>query len=140
MILADVNVLIYAFRSDSSMHDQCYQWLDSTVNGSEAYGISPQVLSSMVRICTHPRIYARPSKLYEVLAFAGVLLEQSIATIVQPGERHWSIFESLCRDSGVSGNLVQDAWYAALAIESGCEWITLDHDYSRFKTLRWRRP
>jgi predicted nucleic acid-binding protein len=32
---------------------------------------------------------------------------------------------------------VTDAWFAALAIESGCEWITLDRDYARFPGLRW---
>ena len=32
------------------------------------------------------------------------------------------------------------AWFAALAIESGCEWITMDHDYARFSGLRWRLP
>jgi transposase len=40
----------------------------------------------------------------------------------------------------VKGNLVQDAWFAALAIESGCEWITTDRDYARFPELRWREP
>jgi hypothetical protein len=35
---------------------------------------------------------------------------------------------------------VQDAWFAALAIESGCEWITTDRNYARFEGLRWREP
>jgi predicted nucleic acid-binding protein len=35
---------------------------------------------------------------------------------------------------------VTDAWYAALAIEWGCEWVTLDRDYARFPGLRWRVP
>ena len=26
----------------------------------------------------------------------------------------------------------------ALAIESGCEWVTTDRDYARFTGLRWR--
>jgi predicted nucleic acid-binding protein len=33
-----------------------------------------------------------------------------------------------------------DAYFAALAIEFGCEWITLDRDFARFKGLRWSRP
>jgi len=36
--------------------------------------------------------------------------------------------------------LVRDAWFAALVIESGCEWVTTDGDYARFPGLRWRRP
>jgi predicted nucleic acid-binding protein len=46
----------------------------------------------------------------------------------------------LCRESDVRGNLVPDAWFAALAIEAGCEWVTLDRDYTRFPGLRWRPP
>jgi len=40
----------------------------------------------------------------------------------------------------VIGNLVCGAWYAALAIEHGCEWVTDDADFARFADLRWRRP
>jgi len=54
--------------------------------------------------------------------------------------RHWEIFARLCAEGGVKGNLVPDAYLAALAIESGCEWITTDRDFSRFKGLRWRHP
>ena len=46
----------------------------------------------------------------------------------------------LYRDAETRGNLIPDAWFAALAIESGCEWITLDRDFARFKELRWSRP
>ncbi|PYY22410.1 MAG: hypothetical protein DMG62_13770 [Acidobacteria bacterium] len=55
-----------------------------------------------------------------------------------PGAQHWEIFIRLCKEADARGNLVADAWYAALAIESGCEWITLDRDYARFEGLRWR--
>jgi predicted nucleic acid-binding protein len=59
---------------------------------------------------------------------------------VTPGARHWGIFTALCRESGCRGNLVADAYHAALAIESGSEWITTDRDYGRFPDLRWRHP
>ena len=140
MILPDVNVLLNAFRSDSPGHSEYRRWLDGVVNGEEAYGMSPQVLSSVVRIATHPRIYASPSRLEETLAFARVLLEQPTCTVVQPGPRHFSICEGLCRRAAVTGNLVQDAGLAALALESGCEWVTTDGDYARFPGLRWHRP
>ena len=102
--------------------------------------MSPQVLSDVRRIATHPRIYNKPSRLTEVSAFASVLLTQPHCQLIQPGPRHWDIFADICARSGAAGNLVQDAWYAALAIESGCEWITLDRDYARFEGLLWRLP
>lgn len=50
------------------------------------------------------------------------------------------IFTDLCRRAGAKGNLVPDAFLAALAIESGSEWVTTDRDYARFPGLRWRHP
>ena len=140
MILPDVNILVYAFRSDSSNHETCKTWLDSVVNGEAPYGIAPQVLSGVVRITTHPKVFTEPNTLDEVLRFCDILLAQSHGVVIQPGERHWEIFTRLCTEADARGNLVPDAWFAALAIESGCEWITLDRDYARFPGLRWRVP
>jgi predicted nucleic acid-binding protein len=60
--------------------------------------------------------------------------------VLTPGDRHWQIFSDLCRTSHAKGNLVADAYHTALAIEHGCEWITADRDFARFKGLRWRHP
>jgi toxin-antitoxin system PIN domain toxin len=138
LILPDVNVLLYAFRQDSAQHKVAARWLTSVVNGQSAFGISPQVLSSVVRIATHPRIFVEPSRSADVIRFADTLLDQPHCRIVQPGPRHWTIFRDLCKAANASGNLVQDAWLAALAIEHGCEWITTDYDFARFPGLRWR--
>ena len=62
------------------------------------------------------------------------------ATVTVPGDRHWAIFEHLCARAKASGKLAQDAWFAALAIESGAEWITTDRDYAHFPGLTWRSP
>ena len=140
MILPDVNVLVYAFRSDAAQHERYRNWLDGIVNGKAAYGIAPQVLASVVRVTTHPKIFARPSLPADAFAFCRVLLEQPHATVIAPGERHWEIFETLCGTAASTGNLVQDAWFAALAVESGCEWITTDRDFARFPELNWRTP
>jgi toxin-antitoxin system PIN domain toxin len=140
VILADVNVLVYAFREDAGNHKAFRGWLESIVNADEAYAISGLVLSGFLRIVTHPQIFRPPSPIERALSFARVLHSQPNAVPVEPGPRHWDIFQSLCRSGGVKGNLVADAYLAALAIESGCEWITTDRDYSRFDGLRWRHP
>ena len=140
MILPDVNVLIYAFRSDAEGHAGYKRWLDDAIGGPAAYGVSPQVLSSVVRITTHPKIFSRPSRMDQVLDFCETMLRQPSATVIEPGRRHWPIFRNLCVDAKATGNLVHDAWFAALAIESGCEWITTDRDFARFPGLNWRPP
>ena len=60
--------------------------------------------------------------------------------LMAAGPRHWSIFTRLCRNSVAQGNLIPDAYLAALAIESGSEWITTDRDFGRFAGLRWSTP
>ena len=140
MVLPDVNVLVHAFRADSNDHVQCRSWLDDVVNGDARYGMSPHVLSGVMRIVTHPKVFARPSDLEETIQFCDLLLSQPHCLLIRPGERHWSIFTRLCNEADARGNLVPDAWFAALAIESGCEWITLDRDYARFSGLTWTLP
>ena len=140
MILPDVNVLVHAFRSDSTDHRLCRRWLSAVVGGPSRYGIAQQVLSGVIRVTTHPRVFVRPSSVDEALAFCESLISPLHCVLIQPGAEHWRIFSRLCTAVGARGNLVTDAWYAALAIESGCEWITLDRDYARFPGLKWRAP
>ena len=140
MLLPDVNVLIYAFRKDVPQHAICRKWLDEVVIGDERFGISPLALSAVVRITTNPRSYKEPSSIDDALGFGDDLLGQSHCQIVVPGERHWDIFKRLCLETDTRGPLVTDAWFAALAIEWGCEWITLDGDFARFPGLKWRTP
>ena len=140
MILADVNVLICSFRMDVAQHTVCRAWLDSVVLGDERFGLSPLALAALVRITTNRRLYVQPSSFDEVFKFCGDLLNQPHCQVVEPGERHWDIFKRLCVETNTRGPPVTDAWYAALAIEWGCEWITLDRDYARFPGLRWRSP
>jgi toxin-antitoxin system PIN domain toxin len=138
--LPDVNVLVYAHREDTAEHAICHQWLLETMKSDAPFGLSDSVLSSVARIATHPKIFKQPSRLDVVLAFTAGLLAQPNAVTVRPGPRHWEIFTRLCRESGARGNIVADAYLAALAIESGCEWITTDGDFARFAGLKWRRP
>ena len=140
MILPDVNVLIHAFRPDSSRHNVCKPWLDRIVLGETRFGISPLALSAVTRIATNPRIFRQPSSIEETFAFCDNLLEQPHCEPVSPGSRHWSIFTRICREADVRGPLISDAWFAALAIEHGCVWITFDGDYARFRELEWREP
>ncbi len=46
----------------------------------------------------------------------------------------------LNRDSRARGNMAQDAWLVALALESGGERITTERDGARFKGLTWWPP
>ena len=140
MLAPDVNVLVYAHREDRPEHDRCRQWLEDTVEADAAFGLADLVLSGFLRIVTHPRVFKTPSPIDSALAVCRELRARPNCVRLVPGARHWEIFERLCREGGARGNLVPDAYLAALAVESGCEWVTTDRDYGRFPGLRWRNP
>lgn len=140
MILPDVNVLVYAHREDAPGHLAYRTWLAGVIDGDAAYGMADLVLSGFLRVVTHPRIFSPPSTLEQALAFVSDVRDQPNCVLLAPGARHWTIFEKLCRTAAIKGNLVPDAYLAALAIESGSTWVTTDRDYSRFAGLTWRHP
>ena len=140
MLLVDVNILVYAHREDAVRHTDYRAWLEALLGGETSFGMADLVLSGFVRIVTHPRVFDPPTPIEEALGFAETVRESPNRVDVRPGPRHWEIFARLCRDTGAKGNLVPDAYLAALAIESGSEWITTDGDYARFSGLLWRHP
>ena len=140
MVLCDVNVLVYAHREDAPDHAAYRAWLEALINAPAAYAVAELVLSGFLRVVTHPRVFQRPTPLMRALAFVEQVRAQPNAVVVGPGPRHWEIFTRLCVEGGAKGNLVPDAYLAALALESGSEWITTDRGFARFPQLRWRHP
>lgn len=140
MILPDVNILVYAFRTEMPEHPRCIRCLQDIVDGDARFGISPLALAALVRITTNRRSWSQPSPIEEAFAFCDRLLSEPHCQIVEPGEQHWEIFKRICIETETRGPRVTDVWYAALAIEWGCEWITLDRDYARFPGLKWSVP
>ena len=135
-----MNVLVYAFWVEAPDHDAYRAWLGELLDSDAGFGVSELVLSGFARVVTNPRVFSPPAEADKALKFADVLRSHPNAVIVVAGPRHWEIFSRLCRQVEAKGNIVADAYYAALAIESGSEWITADRDFSRFPGLDWRHP
>ena len=140
MILFDVNVLVHAFREDAPRHAEMRQRLEEKIYSEGAFGLSDLVLSGFLRVVTHPRVFDPPTPLEDALLFVESLRHQPNCVRLSPGHRHWKILTRLCREADAHGNLVPDAYLAALAIESGSEWITTDRDFGRFPGLKWKVP
>ena len=140
MILPDVNVLIGAFRGDSVHHSVCKPFLEASFGSAKPFGLSLLTVAALIRITTNPRFHVQASTTAEGLAFADAVLAQPSCIVVEPGPGHWRIFADLLQRTNARAKLVSDAWYAALAIEHGCEWVTLDKDFAKFPGLKWRHP
>lgn len=140
MVLLDVNVLVTAMREDAPRHREVKAYVEGLRRAPEPFGLSDVVSSGTIRVLTHPRVFVPPTPPDAARAYVAALRSTPNAVVVAPGPRHWELFIELLESSGAIGNLVSDAWHAALAIEHGCEWISDDTDFSRFSGLRWRRP
>jgi len=134
----DVNVLVSAFRTDAPHHRRCRDWLEDALAAEQMLALSELVLSGVLRVLTHPKVFLPPTPLPEALAYARALQSHPRVAPLRAGTGHWRIFAQLCERSHATGNRIPDAFHAALAIEHGCEWVTLDRDFSALPGLSWR--
>ncbi len=140
MRCVDVNVLVYAHRPESPDHERYAAWLEAVRAGDEPLAVPRLCLSGFLRIVTHPRVFRDPTPMAVALDFAEGVGSSPNHLPVVPGERHWEIFTRLCRSAEVVGNVVPDAYLAAMAIERGATLCTTDRGFGRFAGLRWTHP
>jgi hypothetical protein len=118
MLLFDVNVLIYATHENAVDHQRYRDWLDAVINGTSAFGVADLVLSGYLRIITNRKVFAQPATIEDAIAVTEKIRTHPNCVVIAPGPRHWDIFVDLCTRANARGNLVPDAYLAALAIES----------------------
>lgn len=136
LVVPDVNVLVYAFRSDSPDHDAYADWLNGALR-ADRVGVADTILSGFVRIVTHPRIYTEPTPLGAALAYVRHLLNSPNTDWLRQGPSAWEKFDALAsEDVAVRGNLVPDAHIAALCLTNGARLATRDRGFARFPGLK----
>ncbi|PRX49264.1 hypothetical protein B0I33_103298 [Prauserella shujinwangii] len=140
MRIFDVNVFVYAFREDLPRHGEYRPWVESRLAGAEPVGVSEFVLSGFLRVVTNHRVFREPTTPEDALAFCAAVRHAPAAVPVRAGDRHWMVFEELCRTVAAKGNTVADVYHAALAIEHGATWVSADRDFAKFPGLSWELP
>lgn len=141
MILPDVNILVYAFRREAPQHEVYAAWLTGLIGGKDSLALHDIPLLGLLRIVTNPRIVATPAPAALALAFVERLVRARRAYWLPSGPLAWTrIGELAADDRGVVGNLVPDAFLAALALTHGCRLATADRGFARFPGLDWFDP
>jgi toxin-antitoxin system PIN domain toxin len=140
MILADANLLLYAYNTSAAEHKRARAWLGQSLSQSELFGLSWQTITAFIRIGTNPRAFDSPLTTKEATAAVAAWLERPMVRILSPGPGHWEIFERLLIEGQVRGPLVMDAHLAALAIEHGAVLHSTDRDFARFPGLKMANP
>lgn len=141
MILPDVNTLVYAFHRDATEHRPFAEWLDSVIADAEPILLPDVVLTGFLRVVTNRRIFSDPAPMPVALAFVEALRTSPACRSLHPTDAAWrQLARFIENDSYLVGNLVPDAWIAALAVTSGARVATADAGFARFDGLTWFNP
>lgn len=140
MFLLDVNVVLAAHRDDHPHHRPVRSWFDETLAGVEPFAVPVMVWASFLRLATNRRIFEVPTPRPDAFAFIEATSAQPLHVSVAPGPRHIALVRRLCDEADAVGDLVPDAVLGAVAVEYGCDLVTLDRDFARFGSIRHLRP
>ncbi|MDE3155121.1 MAG: type II toxin-antitoxin system VapC family toxin [Acidobacteriota bacterium] len=140
MMLVDANLLLYAYDPRSTRHEAARTWLEGVLSGSELVRFAWVSLWAFLRISTNPRVFEHPLSVTEASQLVASWLDQPVAGVLNPEERHWEILRLLTTEGQTAGPLVMDAALAAIAIEHGATLCTTDRDFARFDGLTWINP
>ena len=141
MILPDVNTLVYAFHRDATDHERYADWLNSVLAGSEPMLLPDVVLTGFLRVVTNRRIFSDPAPAPTALSFVEALRASPVGRASNPTDAAWRrLAWFIGNDAYLVGNLVPDAWIAALAVTSGARVATADAGFARFEGLAWFNP
>jgi len=140
VFLLDVNVVLAAHRADHPGHRDVRAWFDDLLAGDDTFTVPTVVWGAFLRLATNRRIFTVPTPREEAFAFVDATCAQPHHLLTSPGPRHLEVVRRLCNEADATGDLVPDAVVGAIAVEYGCEVVTLDRDFARFASVRHRRP
>ncbi len=140
MIVPDINLLLYAYDSDSPFYHKATIWWQACLSGAEPLGLAPVVVFGFVRVGTNARVFQNPMTSAEAVRHVRSWLAQPVVQILEHRAEHIDDVLKLLETLGTAGNLVTDAQIAALTIEHNAVLHTADADFLRFPGLHWFNP
>lgn len=134
--LLDANVLLYGLQATSQRHAAFYTWLRQALTDGESLYSCGLNEVALARIST--RVYATPPQ--DVFEFLADLHAQPNYRHLELGKAGLNRWRQLTLDLDLSGNDLNDAYLAALALEHRLTLVTADTGFTRFPGLRVFTP
>jgi uncharacterized protein len=140
--LIDTNILLHAANSASAFHVPARDFLEEHLSLATPWCTTWPVLYEFMRVATHARVFPKPLRAKQALAFMGALLALDQVTVLTPTERHLAVLEDLTSQlAHPAGNLFHDIHTAVLMREYGVrEIVTADADFLQFRFLTVSNP
>ena len=97
-------------------------------------------MSAFLRVSTNSRVYRDPLGPDEAWAHVERWVNEDVTWIPAPTARHAEVLGHLVTTYQLSGDLIPDGQFAAIAIEHGLTVCSADTDFARFREIRWENP
>lgn len=141
MIAVDTNILVYAHRSETDLHDVAAAAIIKLAEGIVPWGLPVFCITEFLRVVTHRRVFSPPSTMSQALGFVDDVIASPVCRVVRPGREFLRLLAETARAADARGNLMFDAQIAALCREHGiASVLTNDRDFARFEHVRVRYP
>jgi uncharacterized protein len=140
VILLDVNVVLAAHRDDHSHYKTVRPWFDHLLESNAQFSVPNIVWSSFIRIATNRRIFTVPTPIKDAFDFLRAVTSQPEYITIDSDINHLELFEEICIEYDVAGDLTADAYLATLAIANGATLVSFDRDFARFSRVKWSVP
>lgn len=134
----DVNVLVAASRSDHPHHGPALEWLTGALDAAgqgETVALLPMVGASFLRLVTNPKVFVNPTPIVAAQAFLRAILDTP-GVEMPPLGSEWSLLETLCKDHGLTGNDIPDAWIAAAVQATHGHLASFDKGFRRWLSAK----
>jgi len=140
--LIDTNVFLHAANSASPFHQSARSFLDEHVQNGTSWCTTWPIVYEFLRVSTHGRVFPKPLKAKQALAFLEPLLALEEVTVLVETDRHFHLLERTTEElSHPAGNLFHDIHTATLMREYGIrEIVTADTDFLQFGFLTVLNP
>ncbi len=140
MILADINLLLYAHDKNSRFHRESMAWWSDCLSGSQPVFLCAPVLFGFIRISTNGRLYPSPLTVEQAAGLVSEWLAQSMVQFTETTRQDVDVALGFLTSAGVRGNLTTDAELAAISVRLGATIHTNDTDFAAFPLVRWHNP
>jgi toxin-antitoxin system PIN domain toxin len=142
MVAVDTNFLVYAHREEyGEIHAIAVALMRPLIEGREAWAIPWPCAHEFISTVTHPRIFAKPTRVGEALDVLADFASSAGFHWLSESPGYFEMLRSLAEPAKVQGGRIHDARIAALCLHHGVrELWTADRDFSLFPKLKTRNP
>ena len=142
MFLVDTNILLHAANGGSAQHAKARAFLEGHLRSRTPWATTWPILYEFLRVSTHSRVFPKPLKPRQALAYVEHFTGLDEVTILAATNRHaMALAKTVDELAHPGGNLFHDIHTAVLMREHGIpEIVTTDTDFLQFRFLKVLNP